>query len=198
MSKYLIARLHNNSFYVKASGSLLGESFEEFRFKLDTGCSFSTVPARRLFFMKDEEYKGLKEHDLRKGVEYKESYGVESGGRPHKALVTFEDKLNSSAIKFRHRLSNFCVNGYNLPDLDIWVNYNRLGNILIGMDILSQFDIHIGLSNVTNNVVLLGVLKTQEDKTEYNKALFRHFGLVREETLLADGLRQVFKDMKDE
>ena len=37
----------------------------------------------------------------------------------------------------------------------ISVNYDRTGNVLIGMDILSQMDIHIGKSKILDKTVLL-------------------------------------------
>ena len=197
MTNYLSVNLQRSSFLCSADFYLLDRSFSKVKVKIDTGCGFSVIPYNRLI-RDDVMCRDLKAKDIRNKVKSMQSYGVETGGVAHKKPKTFEDKLSCSALKFSHQISWLSLNGYILPDFDVDVNYDRLGNILIGMDILSQFDIHIGLSNVTNNVVLLGVLKTQKDKTEYNKALFRHFGLVREETLLADGLRQVFKDIKDE
>ena len=74
----------------------------------------------------------------------------------------------------------------------MYVNYDRHGNILIGMDILSQFDMHIGISQKTNKVTLIGVLKVQEDKSDYENALLEHFSLVKKYSALADGIRSLF------
>ena len=46
------------------------------------------------------------------------------------------------------------------------------------MDILSQLDFHCGYSKVLNNYIFIGVLRTQEDKSDYYKALEEHFGIL--------------------
>ena len=194
VNNYLYAELRKNSFYIESSGIILGKSFSNIKFKIDTGCTYSTIPLSRLYLYKDLSYlKELKSNDIRNNVVSAISYGVESGGVPHSIPETFEDKMACPALKFQHRLTNFSLGGYSLPDTDIFINYDRCGNILIGMDILSKFDIHIGKSNKTNNIVLLAVLKEQSNKSDYESALLEHFGLVNDSSLLAENFRNTFR-----
>lgn len=189
MNNYLYAELNKNSFYVLASGNILDKDFEKVRFKIDTGCTFSTVPISKLYLFNAEVSKGLKSKDIESGIDFSLSYGVESGGIKHSSPKTFEEKLNCPAIKFKHKITNFTLDNYKLPDLDIYVNYDRHGNILIGMDILSLFDIHMGVSLKTGKETLIGVLKEQSNKYEYYKALYEHFNLVSHSYILAEVFR---------
>lgn len=84
---------------------------------------------------------------------------------------------------------DFSLNNYNIGTQDVYVNYNRRGNILIGMDILKQFDFYIGLSHIKNNIVFIGVLREQEDKSGYYTALKEHFGLAERQSFFADLFR---------
>lgn len=48
------------------------------------------------------------------------------------------------------------------------------------MDILQLFDFHCGYSKALNNYVFIGVLKSQEDKSDYYRALEEHFGILND------------------
>jgi hypothetical protein len=61
------------------------------------------------------------------------------------------------------------------------------------MDILSQFDIHIGESNITHKTTLIAVPLMQSDKSEYNQAIYEHFGIVESSSLLADNIRSTWR-----
>ncbi len=50
--------------------------------------------------------------------------------------------------------------------------------MLIGMDILSKLDFHCGYSKSLNNYIFIGVLRSQEDKSDYYRALEEHFGIL--------------------
>lgn len=68
------------------------------------------------------------------------------------------------------------LNGYNIIH-DIGVNYDRTSNILIGMDILKDFDFHCGESKVNGKYLFLGCLK-EEINALYLDELYRHFGYI--------------------
>lgn len=120
----------------------------------------------------------MKKRDIIDGIDYKISYGVETGGQRHKPVNTDKDKENSSAIKFKHKLDSLIIGGYDFGSKDIFFNYNREGNILIGMDILSQMDIHIGEDKNTGECILLGCLKDEINMT-YKEALRNSFGVLK-------------------
>lgn len=57
-------------------------------------------------------------------------------------------EFREEQIGFVHTVKKLSINGYKLPAMDIKVNYNRIGNVLIGLDILKLFDFHCGRSVV--------------------------------------------------
>jgi hypothetical protein len=192
MSNYLLAEMNKNSFVCLSSITILDRTYDDLYMKLDTGCTYSTIPYYKLV-VNSNVCRYQKVSDILNNIKSMQSYGVESGGFAHEKLVTYNDKLNCRGLKFRHKATNFSINSYKLPDLDLFVNYDRRGNILIGMDILSKFDIHIGTSNITDKETLLAVLKDQSDKSEYYNALYRHFGIVPDNSLLAENIRTTWK-----
>ena len=142
------------SFYAYASFKLdhISTRFINVDVKIDTGCSISTIPLKRIWGSTYSCYK-LKEKDISDNIPYCVSYGVETGGQIHKPIISKNDKLNSNALKFKHEIYDFEINGVKLDSKNIYVNYNRESNILIGMDILKDWDIHIGkLDGITTLV----------------------------------------------
>lgn len=85
----------------------------------------------------------------------------------------FEDE----SICFIHS-SRLFIDGFDLGVKKFKVNYDRYNHGLVGMNILSQLDFHCGYSKVLNNYIFIGVLRTQEDKSDYYRALEEHFGIL--------------------
>ena len=56
------------------------------------------------------------------------------------------------------------------------VSYDRTGNILIGMDVLSQMDIHIGKSKILEKTVFIACPYDSLNQ-EYLEALNQHFDI---------------------
>lgn len=155
---------------------------------LDIGCTSSSLPYYRI--VPDSAYANFKKQlDIKKNRDFELSYGVETGGFTHDIPKTFDEKMKCAALKFKHNMSDFSLNNYNIGTQDVYVNYNRRGNILIGMDILKQFDFYIGLSHITSTIVFIGVLREQKDKSGYYTALKEHFGLAESQSFFADLFR---------
>ena len=112
------------------------------------------------------------------GTPYFLSYGVESGGIRNEAPVTDDEKMECPAMKFEHGISDFRIDGVEIASDKICLNYDRKGNILIGMDILQDWDIHIGVSKVTGKNLFLAC-PVGNECGEYMDALERHFGICR-------------------
>ena len=118
---------------------------------------------------------------------FKVSYGVETSGTSHAPIDFFDetDLMKCDAISFKKKVSNITleqiskkgiVSTFDLPDTNIFINYDRKGNPLLGMDLLSQMDVHIGKSKVYGKTTLVACpLNSLND--EYYKALDEHFGL---------------------
>lgn len=150
--------------------------FSNVEVKIDTGCSLSTIPIGRFFYLKPF-CKILKKNDIINGIPHVLSYGVESSGFPHDIPQKEEDKINCPALKFQHWVSNVSIAGMNMDDFSVFLNYDRRGHILIGMDVLKEWDFHCGLSGDGTNVFLGCPLIQLND--EYYKELNRVFGLKR-------------------
>lgn len=149
--------------------------FYDVEVKIDTGCSISTIPLKRLN-VSDALCKTLKKIDISNNVSYYLSYGVESGGMKHTVPVTDREKMECSAMKFEHKVSKFILGGMEIPCKKLCLNYDRKGNILIGMDILKTLDIHMGVSRITGKNLLLACPLGRRER-QYLKELERHFGI---------------------
>lgn len=149
--------------------------FCDIEVKIDTGCSISTIPLKRLK-VSDTLCKTLKRIDVMNGAPYFLSYGIESGGLKHEVPVTEDEKIECPAMKFEHGISDFMIGGVKISSDKIYLNYDRKGNILIGMDILKDWDIHIGVSKVTGKSLLIACPMINKCR-EYIDALEMNFGI---------------------
>lgn len=149
------------SFTVTASFKLdnIKTPFHNIKVKIDTGCSISVLPLDK-FPMSKNLLSNLKSNDINNGVDSIISYGVETGGKKHTIPKTYCDKMACTAIKFKHAVSNFEIEGVEINSQYLYVNYDRSGNTLIGMDILKDWDIHIGTID-SGETIFLGCPKDQ-------------------------------------
>ena len=168
----------SRSFETYADFSILGDDFVNNVVKIDTGCGLSTFPYYRL--TGDAKLcKEQKRKDIENSVIYTYSYGVETGGRKHLPSLTKRFKLKNEAIKFKHSLDYLEIAGYDIGSRDVYVNYDRRWNILIVIDILSQFETYMGGSIIENGYVMISCLKKQPDKRSFYEAVRDHFGMVK-------------------
>ena len=84
--------------------------------------------------------------------------------------------MELKSITFRQRDFELNFDGVCINKDYVKVSYDRTGNILIGMDVLSQMDIHIGKSKVLGKTVFLACPYTSMNR-EYLEALSRHFDI---------------------
>lgn len=179
MSSYLISALKDNCFYVQSVISLHGKTING-KFKLDTGCGYSAISYRVLCNVSHNTSLKYKEQAILSGLRYQRSYGVsdtEMIKERDRQLIAEGRLLECTALKFTHENVRMSLNGYGLAH-DIAVNYDRTSNILIGMDILKEFDFHCGISETTGKYIFLGCLKRNITQ-EYLNALQMHFGYSR-------------------
>ena len=178
MINYLASVLKNNCFFIQSEIRLHGKAING-NFKLDTGCSYSTISYRTLCNMSHDAALKYKEEAIISGLAYQRSYGVSDTDRvkeTDKRLVKEGRLLECTALKFVHNNIPILLNGYKIVH-DIAVNYDRTSNILIGMDILKDFDFHCGMSLITNEYMFLGCLK-RNITSDYLGALHLHFNYI--------------------
>lgn len=185
MNEYLELELVSNvgglggSFVAYADFSLdnFRTRFKDIEVKIDTGCSVSVIHSERLRIPKVlSQTKKLS--DINANIPFLCSYGVETGGLKHDIPSTFSEKVSCEAMKFAHNISDLIIDGVKVPASTIHINYDRKSNILIGMDILSLMETHIGLSRYNGKLILLACPYGQIVDS-FNEAIEKHFGLRR-------------------
>lgn len=146
--------------------------------KIDTGCSVSVIPLAK-YIKNKQALRKLKSQDIETGIKSVVSYGVETGSNRPSDPQTYQEKMDSSALKFEHNVRDFTINGIRIDTKILHVNYDRTGSILIGMDILKDWDIHMGTIDKTTlpeygQTIFLGCPRDQINK-DYILELSRLF-----------------------
>lgn len=181
-NNYLILeRNKRNEFRTNISFYLFGLSFRNIDAKIDTGCSYTTVPIQVTGLSRAEatalKFLDTENIDIKKHI----SFGVnDSKEKKDTDKLLFEKKkfMELKSITFEHEVSNLELEDVVFGSHNIRVSYDRIGNILIGMDTLERLDIHIGESKVTGKQIFIACLKDKITE-EYIGELERHFGLTK-------------------
>lgn len=193
MNNFLISYLKNNSFIIKIFIPCIDGLPLMTKAKLDTGCNVSCIPFQPAFNKTYEESLKYKKSAIDNNLPYLLSYGISDTSEQRKydkKLVNEGKLLECKALKFKHSNVSMLLNGYQFTH-DIHINYDRTGNLLIGMDILKNFDIHTGISKVNGENVLIGCLR-DNITPEYLTALEEHFGYALKERVIAELVRDGF------
>ena len=189
MIDFLFCELIDGRLPIMTDFTLFDTELNSIRAIIDTGCAFSSFNYKQLFGISNERLRiHRKALDVETKRPYKVSYGVESSGTYKRELQTYNDKVSSDAIKFQYKV-DLTLNNYDLGIQSIYLNYNRRGTNLIGLDLLSKMNFCVGLSHITNTVVFIGVLREQKDKSGYYTALKEHFGFAESQSFFADLFR---------
>ena len=147
--------------------------------KIDTGCPYTSIPILR-FGISSAKAQQMKERDCADDKIRKEiSFGVNDSKERRdadKEKFKVGKYMELKSITFQHRDFELDFSGICINKDYVKVSYDRTGNILIGMDVLSQMDIHIGKSKVLGKTVFLACPYTAMNQ-EYIKALSQHFGI---------------------
>lgn len=149
--------------------------FNKVPVKIDTGCSTSTIPIRKLGVSKIVCNK-IKEKDIRDNRKSVLSYGIETGGNIHFKPVTKHQQLKCPALKFEHTIYDFEIEGVKIPISSIYLNYDRSSNILIGMDILEKMVTYIDISKKNGKLMLFSAPRENVD-SDFCYEMKNHFGV---------------------
>lgn len=147
--------------------------------KIDTGCPYTSIPFRRLG-QSEKLASYLKQQDcLNPQIKKEISFGVNDSKKDK--LQANQDLKNGNycalkQITFQHSGFEIDFDGVAIKQNTVKISYDRIGNILIGMDILSKLDVHIAKSRITGKTTFLACpLNNITD--EYLEALEREFGI---------------------
>jgi hypothetical protein len=161
-----------NEFRTCASLLFKGAQYTKVDVKIDTGCGYSSFPARRLGLSEKAAYdmktQDCRDENIRKAI----SFGVNDSITKRKEDVKkFKKKMfmELTSITFNHCVENLILDDYDIGRKNIKISYDRTGNILIGMDILKSLDVHFGTA-VDGRTILLAC-KGESLTKEYLKEL---------------------------
>ena len=176
-NKYILIEYTNHSFKTILDIDVEGINIAV-ECKIDTGCMKTCIPIKRLNVSVAEALR-LKQQAIDNNVKYTRTYGVSDTQATRDAdekLVHDGKLLQCTSLRFTQTASKFNIANFEIGKLEIGINYDRTGNILIGMDILSQMDIHIGKSKITGKVILIACPYSSIND-EYLLALEEHFSI---------------------
>lgn len=175
-SNYILIPYNNYSF--KTTLSVCVQNIDKSaECKIDTGCMKTCIPIKRLG-VSDTEALKLKQDAINCNCAYSRSYGVsdtQANKDKDTKMINNGDLLHCTSLRFTHTASKFIIAGFDMSNIDIGINYDRVSNILIGMDILSKMDIHIGKSKIQNEIIFLAC-PYDKINDDYLLALESHFG----------------------
>lgn len=184
-SKYLYSELKRGEFRVDFSGVIVGASIEN-SIKIDTGAMRSLFPLKTLNYIdyadievdeltdeiRDSFYKLIKLQFLDAGYTYSFLRGIER----YKSEIGKPLRERRDLV-FYDSVFKINLGGYSVGRLsNVAISCDTDGNCLLGMDVLKDFDFHIGTSRVTGKCTFIGCLR-DSISSEYLNALDEHFGL---------------------
>ena len=162
--KYIKHRLtHKNEFRAKAQFRLFGIDYYDVDVKIDVGCPKTTILTRKIGISETKSQLMKEKALFDESVKKSPSFGVndtESFRRQVKANFKKGIYADVNAISFQYDIHDLFICGMNVNHDKVKVNFDRTGNILIGMDILKNWDIHIGTIE-TGETIFLACPKDQ-------------------------------------
>lgn len=182
MNNFIYAELDDktNSFHINAFMKLF-DIEKTGEIEIDTGCSYSNISFKKFFKVTDKEALKYKRNAIIAHRPYALSYGVSDTNKDklkQKDLVSRHKYIECTAISYIYQIS-INLSGY-IINHSIRVNYDREGNSLLGMDILKDFDFHVGVSQITGKCTFIGCLRDRIND-EYLTAILQHFGYLPRE-----------------
>ena len=182
-NNYILLELnHNNEIRADVNmtiKSLDSTAIENINIKIDTGCPYTSIPILKLGISSIKAQQ-MKQKDCADARIRKEiSFGVNDTKEKRDAdKEKFRNKqyMELRSITFQHGGLDIAFGGIHIEKDFVKVSYDRTGNILIGMDVLSKMDIHIGKSKLLGKTIFLACPNDRINQ-EYLSALKRHFQL---------------------
>lgn len=152
---------------------------EHINVKIDTGCPYTSIPVKKLGISSEKAWL-MKQADCSDPSIRKEiSFGVNDSKEKResdKEKFRTGNYMELQSVTFEHKDLEIDFEGICLQKDSVKISYDRSGNILIGMDLLSQMDIHIGRSRILGKTVFLAC-PYDNMNSAYLKALNKHFDL---------------------
>lgn len=165
MSDVLEILYGNKSFKDSFEGTI-GTKSVSGDIKIDTGCATTAIMVRDLapddVTLKLWKHNAIRSYKRSGHPSIHHTVGVHDGHIPRKPIkkMSVEELLKCKTIAFHYKMSNFIVAGFNFGTVDVLVSYDAVGESLLGMNILKDYDSSISL-NKNKDVVFK--LKNRKD-----------------------------------
>lgn len=182
-NNYIFLELNQNNEF-RADVNMIIKSMditaiENINIKIDTGCPYTSIPVLKLGIssMKAQQMKqkDCADSTIRKEISFRVNDTKEKRDAD-KEKFRNKQYMELKSITFQHGGFDIAFGGIHVEKDFVKVSYDRTGNILIGMDILSKLDIHIGKSKLLGKTIFLACPNDRINQ-EYLSALKRHFEL---------------------
>lgn len=145
--------------------------------KIDTGCPYTSIPIKKLGISSQQalawKQRDIKDDSIKKQISFGVNDTIEQKEQ-YKAMLRQGKYDSLPAVTFLHSGLAMDFDGVEINSPSVKVSYDRTGNILIGMDILKNWDIHIG-TIYTGETVFLACPKDRLND-EYFRELNKLFG----------------------
>lgn len=152
---------------------------EDISVKIDTGCPYTSIPILKLG-ISNTKAQQMKQRDCADDRIRKEiSFGVNDSKEKReldKEKFKAGKYMELKSVTFQHGNFEIDFGGVCISKESVKISYDRTGNILIGMDVLSQMDIHIGKSKILGKTVFIACPYKSMNQ-EYLEALNWHFDI---------------------
>lgn len=191
MGNFLFVKYNRGAFFTSIEGVChrLGDIVIRSNIVIDTGCMYTNIPLLSAGISKEacsrykrEDIIALRNNELRASF----SRGIETGNIAFPKLEDISDDeiMKSPAIGFKHILSDVRLGMLKIAELPVKINYDRTSSMLLGMNVLRNYEIHIGLSRVDNesigidkgDCILLAINHEEAERYEYDNTLNTYLG----------------------
>ncbi len=163
----------------RESDSIFEDDIRRSGIKIDTGAYGTLIPLKTLGWQ-ESEIDGLTDTILSKDINSVTILrGVESNNTetPNEIRKWPLEKIKQyKGLVLQTDVEKMNIGGLEFNNSKVRVTTSSEGNILLGMDILSQMDIHIGQSKITECTTLLACPYCSINE-EYLVALEEHFNI---------------------
>lgn len=180
-NKYILLELNQHN-EIRADVNMTIKSLditeiEGINIKIDTGCPYTSIPILKLGISTVNAQQMKRKDCLDCKIRKELSFGVNDTREKveiDKEKFKKGQYMELKSITFQHRGFDIDFGGVHI-DIDfVKISYDRTGNVLIGMDILSKMDIHIGKSRLLERNIFIACPNDRINQ-DYLYALHQHF-----------------------
>lgn len=150
--------------------------------KIDTGCAYTSIPVQKLGISYENAQVCKQNDSFNNSIIKRISFGVNDSREKRerdRLLYANQQYMELTSVTFEHSDVLLKLMDIDINTNNIRLSYDRTGNILIGMDILKDWDIHMGTIDKTTlpeygQTIFLGCPRDQINK-DYILELSRLF-----------------------